>query len=287
MACAGWLCACSSGRGHGPPIFSSSDGSAGTDATDDGARPPVDGGDRLDDVLIYAHSRDTLFTFSPYTLMVTRVGPFTLPDGTAAPFMVDLAVDSIGNVYTASDTALYRANPETADVIHVGELDMAAQHLYALTFVPRGAFRTDREALIGATNEGQYFEVDAATASTTYLGQYPDGWRSSGDLVSIEGLGTFATVRREDFPSDVLVQIQFAPDGSSSVLVKGAVQSATGAFVELFGLGYWGRAVYGFSNAGELIEINRDSGEGRLVTADTGTPQFWGAGVTTRAPVLF
>ena len=54
----------------------------------------------------------------------------------------------------------------------------------------------------------------------------------------------------------------------------------------LIGLGYWGRSVYGFSNSGQLIEIDRTTGAGRLATTMTGTDRFWGAGVTTQAPVL-
>ncbi|MBZ0118091.1 MAG: hypothetical protein K8H88_13895 [Sandaracinaceae bacterium] len=260
---------------------------AGSDAGTFDAGPPGDGGPRLDDVLIYAHSRDTLYTFSAYTGTVTEIGRFTLPNGSDAPFMVDLAVNAAGDVYTSSDTSLYRVDPTTARATLVGDFRIGSERLFALTFLSAGEYRADREALIGATNAGTYYEVDPRDASTTELGQYPDGWSSSGDLVSIEGLGTFATLRRTDFPADVLGRILFASDGSSTVVVVGPVTDGTTDFTEIFGLGYWGRALYGFSNDGQLIEIDRMTGRGTAVPVSTGASQFWGAGVTTQAPILF
>jgi hypothetical protein len=132
-----------------------------------------------------------------------------------------------------------------------------------------------------------YYRVDPATAATTFLGSYPDGWLSSGDIVSVEELGTFATVKRSDFPSDVLVQMHFAADGSSTATIIGPVRSGSTDFRRLFGLGFWGTAMYGFSADGELVEIDRTTAEGTLVTTGTRPPEFWGAGVTTRAPILF
>jgi hypothetical protein len=243
--------------------------------------PRPDSGPNLSDVLVYAHSRDTLFTFSPYTNTVSEVGVFTLPGGEAAPYMLDLAVDADGNVFTSSDTALYRVDPETAVATHVGDFGIAGERLYALVFLRAGELRTG-ETLLGATNEGVYYEVDRNTARTTMVGRYGDGWASSGDLVSIEGLGTFATLRDPDrTDTDFLARITFRTDGSSTVEVLGEV-----GFRQVFGLGYWGRALYGFTNMGQLLEIDRDSGTGTVVSTETGTMQFWGAGVTTRAPLL-
>ena len=251
--------------------------------------PPVDAGPRLDDVLIYAHSRDTLFTFSPFTNTVTTVGPFMLGGAaiTRDDYMLDLAVDSTGVVFTASGRALFRVNPETAEVTEIGAFDFTGtEQLFALTFLTPSESPDGTEMLIGATNEGVYYEVDRVDATTRMLGSYPDMWSSSGDIVSIDGLGTFATLRRADFPSDVLARILFARDGSSIVTVIGPIRDASTDFTQIFGLGYWGRNVYGFDNAGRLLEINRETGAATVVSTDTGTLHFWGAGVTTIVPVL-
>lgn len=270
----------------GRPDATFPDGSR-LDAGGADAGPAVDGGPLPEEVLIYAHSRDTLYSFSPETLTVAEIGAFRLPDGTQAPFMLDLAVDAEGNVFTSSDGSLYGVDAETADVTVIGDFGLGEEQLFALSFLAAGELRADDTVLVGATNAGAYYEIDRETAATTLLGSYPDGWLSSGDIVSVAGLGTFATVKRDDFPSDVLVQILFAADGSSTVSVRGPIKSATEDFQQIFGLGYWGRVLYGFDNAGQLIEIDRDTGAGEVVSAETGTEHFWGAGVTTRVPVLF
>ncbi len=250
------------------------------------AGPPPDAGPRLDDVLIYAHSRDTLYTFSAYSNTVTEIGPFRTSAGAAAPFMLDLAVDSTGVIYTSSDEILWRVDPTTAVVTEVGNFGLDRERLFALSFLAASESPDGTEMLIGATNEGAYYEVDRNTARTTPLGAYPDGWSSSGDIVSVDGLGTFATLRREDFSSDVLARILFASDGSSVVTVIGPIRGGGADFIQIFGLGYWGRNLYGFDNAGQLLRIDRMNGSADVATASTGASQFWGAGVTVRVPFL-
>ncbi len=252
---------------------------------DSGPRP--DAGPDYSNVLIYAHSPDTLYTFSPYTNTVTEVGPFMTPAGDAAPNMLDLAVDSEGNVYTSSNSALFQVDPMTATATMVGDFGLShSEQLFALSFLAPEESPDGTEILIGATNSGVYYQVNTTNAHTTMLGMYPDGWASSGDIVSIAGLGTFATLKRSDYPSDVLARILFARDGSSVVTVVGPVRSSSEDFTQIFGLAYWGRNVYGFSNSGQLIKIDRTTGAGQVVTTSTGASQFWGAGVTVVAPVL-
>jgi hypothetical protein len=247
--------------------------------------PLPDSGAPLEDTLIYAHSPDTLYSFSAMTNAVTEVGRFTEPDGTNAPDMVDLAVDAEGAVLTASSMALWAVDPATARATEIGTFDVAmGEQFYALTFLAPGELRPT-ETLVGATNMGVYYEIDPRDASVRRLGSYPDGWLSSGDLVSVEG-ATYATIRRADDRVDTLAQITFDAGGASSIRVIGPIRGGGMDFQQIFGLGYWGRSVYGFSNSGQLIEIDRTTGAGRLATTMTGTDRFWGAGVTTRAPVL-
>lgn len=261
----------------GGPIDAQVGGDGGHDA---GPRP--DSGPDLSSVVIFAHSRDTLFSFSPFTNTVTTIGVFTLPDGSAAPYMTDLAVNAANEIYTCSNDALFRVDPVTAVATRIGTLTtLGGDQLFALTFLVPGELG-DTEVLLGATNSGVYYRLDPATAMATRVGQYPDGWLSSGDLVSVEGLGTFATIRRDDFPTDLLARIDFITGGASVVDVIGET-----GYDQLFGLGYWGSKLYAFSNSGELVEIDRTTGVGTIATADTGTMQFWGAGVTTRVPVIF
>jgi hypothetical protein len=247
--------------------------------------PLPDSGTPLEDTLIYAHSPNTLFSFSAMTNTVTEIARFTEPDGSSAPDMLDLAVNAAGQVFTSSATALWSVDPTTARVTEIGTFDVAmGEQFYALTFLAPGELGAG-ETLLGATNMGVYYEIDPATARVRRLGSYPDGWLSSGDVVSVEG-ATFATIRRMDDTVDTLAQITFDASGRSTIRVIGAIRGDGMDFRQIFGLGYWGRSVYGFSNSGQLIEIDRATGAGRLATTMTGTRRFWGAGVTTRAPVL-
>ncbi len=242
----------------------------------------------LADVLIYAHSSGTLFSFSPVSTTVTPIGRF-IDDATGANAdpMIDLAIDSAQNVFTSSATDLYSVDVATAHVTSVGAFDVTAgEQFYALTFLAMGELHPDREALVGATNMGAYYEIDPTNAQTTFLGQYPDGWLSSGDLVSVLGLGTFATIRHDTDTHDTLAQITFGASGTSTIRVIGPIVEGSTEYNHVFGLGYWGRTVYGFSSTGQLIAIDRTTGAGTLATTDTGTGQFWGAGVTTLAPVV-
>ena len=251
------------------------------DVSIDAPRP--DTGPPIDDVLIYAHSADTLFTFSPYTNTVDTVGLFLLPGGEDPPSMLDLAVNADGDVYTASADTLFRVDPETAEVTEVADFDLpSGELLYALTFVVRGMLSPDAEVMIGATNAGVLYRVDTATAHATRIGNYPDGWQSSGDIVSVAGLGTYATLKRADFDSDVVAQLLFDSSGNATVIVLGAC-----GYQNLFGLGYWGRDLYGFTLTGQLLRIDRTTGAATIATEATGTSQFYGAGVTTVVEVLF
>ena len=191
---------------------------------------------------------------------------------------------------------LFRVDPLTAVVTPVGEivLDDPNERLFALSFLAPSESPDGTEVLVGATNgvagEGAaVYAVDRTDASAEFLGFYPDGWFSSGDIVSVDGLGTYATLRSTDasFPGDVLARILFSASGATSVIVIGPVKSATEDFRQIFGLGYWGRNLFGFSNSGQLIRINRETGAGTVVSTATGADSFWGAGVTVDVPFLF
>lgn len=281
----------------GPDVGPPPTDSGSSDVPD--ARPHIDAGPRLDDVLIYAHSRDILYTFSAYTNTVTEIGRFRTADGKNVPPVLDLAVDSEGVVLISTDDwddtppMLYEVDPDDAVATPIGELRLntSRERLFALSFLAPDESPDGTEMLIGATNEGAYFEVDRHDASTRHLGNYPEGWASSGDIVSVEGLGTFATLRqtgRDAYPGDILARIIF-PRGEErpAVIPIGPIRSQTEDFRSIYGLGYWGRNLYGFSSSGQLIQIDRTTAAGSLVTTQTGASQFWGAGVTIMVPVIF
>ncbi|MCA9601897.1 MAG: hypothetical protein KC417_07735, partial [Myxococcales bacterium] len=77
-----------------------------------------------------------------------------------------------------------------------------------------------------------------------------------------------------DFQLCARCQREYAdPDGSTG-------------YARIYGLGYWGAALYGFTADGTLIAIDTDTAKATVVSVTTGADEFWGAGVTTQAPVI-
>ncbi|MBX3251566.1 MAG: hypothetical protein KF901_30585 [Myxococcales bacterium] len=256
------------------PDAASADDAGAVDAT---IRPPFDAGDGLDDVQVWAHSPRELYRFDPRTNEVSFVGRFVDAAGAPADDMTDLAVDGFGNLYTCSFTDLYRVDPSTAVVTRVGSLgDGAFARFNALTFAPAGELDPSSEVLIAANAEGDFYRVDPTTGASASIGQFSDGFGSSGDIVSVLGAGTFVTAFREDLTSDWLIRVDLRTGVATPV-------GATGT-TRLFGLAYWRNRLYGFNSLGWLYVIDVDTGRATRVTGDTGASTFFGAGVTTNAP---
>lgn len=231
-----------------------------------------------DDVLVWAHSADTLYSFDPRTDLVATIGQFRTAEGDLAAQMTDLAVNGDGELYTCSNDALFSVDPETARTTRIITFDVAVDvRFYGLTFLPEGVLDPAAETLVGATSNGEYYRIDESTGEAELIGRFSDDYGLSGDIVSVEGAGTYATVKRDDLDTDVLVQLD--PETGQVDPVGTGI-----GFTNLFGLAYFRQRLYGFSSRGELILIDIDTGEGSIVTDQTGSDQFWGAGVTTIAP---
>ncbi len=285
------VAACGSSR-RGPGNNTNGDSGMDAEAGPQDARPtpdrlvPADTGPNLSNVLVYAHSRDTLYSFSPETAKVETIGTFFLNGGGEVENILDIAVDASGALVGLGKTTLFSINKETAEVTKIGQLTTAGStEITGLVFVPKNMFRSE-EALVGADNAGVVYEIDRNTAQADEIGVYPDGWISSGDLVAVDGLGTYATVKKEGAEFDQLVAVTFGSNGVSRMELLGPVSGGGRDFKQLFGVAYWGANVYGFTYAGELLEIDRETAEAKLISDDTGAESFWGAGVTTQVPVL-
>lgn len=252
-----------------------------SDTATDGPRdippiPIVDSGPLPDNTIVYAHSDTTLYTVDPHFVPArfATVGAFTFPAGDAHRHtMTDLAVDATGGVVGVSQDALFRIDPATAACTFLAALP--GHSFVALTYVPAGVLDPASEVLVGGVSEGTYWRIDASNGNAVSLGTFQGGWLLSGDLVSIAGAATYVTVRRSSAGSDSLATLDLAT-GNLTILGN------TG-FHQLYGLGYWRSTLYGFSGTGQLVTIDVRSGVGHLVSMPT--MQFWGAGVTTLAPI--
>ena len=132
--------------------------------------------------------------------------------------------------------------------------------------------------MVGARNtDGKIFQVDPMTGAVTQLGDMGAGYTSSGDIVAVTGFGMVATVPSGTLGPDRLVRL--AP----TTFAATPIGNSTG-FDRLWGVGYWGTRVFGFSERGTLTVIDSTTGAGQSIATDG--EAWWGAAVTTAAPII-
>jgi len=271
LAAALALAAC--GPSHGGVVDGgggSGDGGGSGSGIDGG--PSVDGGGGT--AAVYAHTSDALYRVDPDTFQVTEVGPFQWPG--AADQMTDIAIDKDGNMIGLSFDAVYQVNPDTAAATLLsGSLGGSFN---GLSFVPAEAVGgTGDDVLIASRNsDGKIFRIDPMTGAATPVGDMGHGYASSGDIVSVKGFGTVATVTGGG-TSDLLVKL--AP------VTFDATPIGTGTGVtSIWGVGFWKDKVFGFAEDGRFVLI--DINTGVATTQSTASQAWWGAAVTTVAPVI-
>ncbi|HTJ47338.1 MAG TPA: hypothetical protein VL463_34805 [Kofleriaceae bacterium] len=226
---------------------------------------------------IYAHSNTELYRVDPRTLAVIDVGPFQWPTGMEQEFMTDLAVDQNGKLTGVSFGNVYAVDPANAKATYLAPL---SREFNGMSYVPASELgETGDDVLIGtALTDGSIWRVDPMTGASTMIGQYGNGWISSGDIVSVKGFGTVATVNLNDPDApDYLARIDLMNGGAATII------GPTGTY-DIWGLGFWGGKVYGFEATNELVQLDVQTGTATTITK--GPVNWWGAGVTTLAPIV-
>lgn len=223
---------------------------------------------------VYGHSSGSLYLLDADTLDVTLIGTFRFFDQNGNPTsdeMTDIAVDADGNVFGCSYDTLYRVDRDTAEATKIASL---SDSYNGLTFVPAGMIEPN-EILVGASNTfGNIYKIDTGTGAATSLGRYGGSWKSSGDIVAINGDHIYATVNTLFNTTDHLATID--PTTGTATVMNAAI-----GFNDVWGLGYWAGVLYGFTETGLIITIDTGTGVGTQLF-DRSTA-FWGAGVTTNA----
>jgi hypothetical protein len=227
--------------------------------------------------VVFAHSADVLFRVDPDTFVVSEVGPFIWPAGTVDD-MTDIAIDKNGRITGVSFTRVYRVDPLTVECTKLADLQGGHQ-FNGLSWIPVGGVDANEETLVGTTLDGTLWRVDPQTGATTSIGDYGGNWKSSGDLVSVEGLGTFATINTGGtLLNDKLAKVDFAAGGTVTV-----VGTDTGV-KSIWGVGFWKGKIFGFTSDNKFVLI--DPLTGVATPQSTSAVSWWGAGVTTEAPVI-
>jgi hypothetical protein len=220
---------------------------------------------------VYAHSASQLYKIDPDTLEVTLVAAFDWPSGSDQ--MTDIALDKDANMVGISFGTVYAVDKDTAACTRLASLDRSFN---GLSFIPADEVGTGTEILVGAATDGSVWRLDKSTGGSTLIGNYSGGMTSSGDIVSVTGFGTVATVKSGLGGTDKLVRVD-ANTGVATLIGDTGV-------TDIWGLGFWKDKVYGFTDYNEFVLIDVHTGVATLVK--TGTVDWWGAGVTTSAPYI-
>jgi hypothetical protein len=232
------------------------------------------GSDTDSQTFVYAHTASTLFQVNPDMYTVTEVGDFQWSAG--ADQMTDIAIDKTGTIIGVSFTAVYQVNPATAVAT---QLSASLNGMFnGLSFVPAAAIgQTGDDVLVGTrASDGMVFRIDPTTGATTAIGNMGASYESSGDLVAVAGFGTVQTVPGTG-GGDVLVTL------AADTFAASPAPSPTG-FTDIWGVAFWKGQVFGFTDTGQFLTIDPQTGVGTLIS--TSGNAWWGAAVTTTAPVI-
>jgi hypothetical protein len=242
-----------------------SDDDAGDDDTvgDDGTgSDDDDAGD--DDTIsaqftgdLYAHTSSALFEVlphPPYTL--TLVGNFV---NAPADGITDIAINTDGTLYACGFYDVFRVDPVDLELIWLASPGIVG--LNALTALADGKLAT------GTSESGTIYSVDPASGTVSQFGNTP-GWLFAGDMVGLPD-GLLYSLMAEGYAANPTSLVVYDPATHQFTEV-----GATG-FGAMYGLGYSAQTLLGFTVAGEIMEIDQQTGVAAVV-ATTGMP-FWGA----------
>jgi hypothetical protein len=249
---------------------------------------------------IYGHTADTLYLYEPESADLKTIGKFSCLLQDEA--VVDLAVDRTGTVYATTGIGAARflsVDPITAKCTEIRRATGTDENYpNALSFVPAGTLDSTKEALVGYAQIGfgdstSYVRIDTVTGVQTTIGQLnPPAagaqYESSGDLISLiqDNKRTFLTVKLLSDAgvagTDLLAEVD-PKTGTLKKIIGDTKQT------NIFGLGYWAGKGYGFSDNGKIAQIDMTTGAASVVktltSPDGGGIPWYGAGVTTEAPV--
>lgn len=286
LAC--WLAACGPTPSGDDDDDQPIDAPVAIDATD--GRPGIDALDapEPDPSRVYAHSGPMLYRIDTLTMAAVPVGAFT--NLMAMENMLDIALDRDERMIGVARNRIFQIDPATAAATFLA--DYTGSGLTSLSFVPANIANPDGpEMLVAATTTGDIVRIDitGTTATTTVIGNYglSGGTQiaSSGDLVYIKGVGIFATVDVGAASGlDYLATVDPA-NGWRATLVG----AGTG-YNNIFGVAYWGGQLYGFVDDGFTAAtgkfIRLDQAAGTASVLQQGAIRWFGAGVTTEAPII-
>ncbi len=220
--------------------------------------------------VVYAHTAEKLFKIDPQTLQVTEIGAFAEAGASESPRVTDLALDKRGNMIAVTKKNVYSVDVKTAACT---KLSTAKAHYVGLSYVVDNESVDKREYLMGLGKDGTVYEIDPKTGDSKTVGSLgkdpiaqDENLRAAGDIVSVRGFKTLVTVERpRSLPSnytdsDWLAEINELT-GEATLIDKIGYKG-------VWGLGFWKHEgknkVFGFTNKGEFLLIDTQTGKGTL-----------------------
>lgn len=277
----------------GPSVTGNGDDVQSIDAATDGAPDArvIDGPGGIDadespPSRVYAHSGQMLYRIDTTTNAAIPIGPFT---NLGTQSMTDIAVDRDERMIGVTLNKIFEVDETTGACTLLASFT-GTDNLTSLSFVPANPGAPDGpEMLVAATDTGAVIRIDiaGASATSTVIGDYGQSGGmdviSSGDIVYVRGFGTVATVDvGATTGQDYLAVIDPMNNWAATVVGTGT------GFDKIFGVAFWGGQLYGFADggagAGSFVRLDRQTGAGTLLQA--GTIRWFGAGVTTSAPII-
>jgi hypothetical protein len=228
--------------------------------------------------LVYAHTGNTLYRVDSSSLSTVEIGPLR---GLGTESLTDLAVDKNENMVGITLDKLYAIDPSSGSATFISILPSSVDGATSLSYIPTDLNDPNSsDILVTADGKGNVYRI-SATGSASLIGSYGSAAQgrivSSGDLIGVRNLGIYATVNVGSQPDDYLAKID--PATWQATPLGGGT-----SFKHIFGLGFWAGTVYGFTSEGQMITIDINTGVGKLATS--GSQAWYGAGVTTDAPVI-
>lgn len=255
-------------------------------STPDAANPTGSGQDAppADTSRVYAHSGGTLFRIDTQNLGTIQVGDMT---GLGTQSLTDLAIDKSDHMVGITLDKLYSIDANTGTVTLIKDLSQSAKGFTSLSYVPSDLNNpASTDILVSADSNGDVFQIDPTAGTATKIGSYGTVALgkvvSSGDLIGVRGLGIYATVDVGTETNDYLAKID------PTTWKATPIGTGTG-YNNIFGLGYWAGKIYGFvddktTHTGKIITIDPNTGAGTEILS--GAQEWYGAGVTTDAPII-
>jgi len=220
---------------------------------------------------VYAQTASGLYALDVKSLILQQVADFSF-DTEGRHQVTDIAIDRAGVLWAITFNTLWLCHPQTGECRNQARLPFT--NFNGLTFVSGSLFGEMKDVLIGIDSAGSWRRLDFLRDILVdeLLGVYLNE-RSSGDAFSIEGVGTFASVKRTGVLNDIIVKVDpTRPSQVTDVLELDGYSS-------IYGLAGWRGVLFAFDESGAVLAINTETQEVTQLNAQA--ERWWGAAVSS------